>query len=54
MKKTLLTCTLIALLASCAEENIPYATLRREHKENRFKQQFHKADSMFNVKYKVR
>lgn len=51
MKKILIICALIALLAGCTTQKVSYTILKREYKENRFTKQFYQADSMFNEKY---
>lgn len=43
MKKILLICTLLVLMAGCVPQ--------RKYKENRFTKQFRQADSVFNEKY---
>lgn len=51
MKNILFICTLLALLAGCATQQVSHVTFKREYKENRYEKMFQQADSMFNVEY---
>ena len=46
MKKILLVCVILALTVGCNTKKVPYATFKREYKENRFTKQFQEADSV--------
>lgn len=62
MKKIIIVCALLALIAGCASprkciDNHPakksyHPDVLPDNKENRFTKQFQQADSMFNEKYK--
>lgn len=64
MKKILIICALIALMAGCASsrKSIESHPAKESHqpdalsgiKENRFTNQFQQADSMFNEKYNIK
>lgn len=64
MKKILIICAFLALIAGCASprksvENHPAKKSHQpdvlpELKENRFTKQFQQADSMFNEKYNIK
>ena len=54
MKKMLLMCIVLSLTVGCRTKKVPYATFKREYKENRFTKQFQQADSMFKEQYKYR
>lgn len=64
MKKILIVCALLAMMAGCASqrksvENHPAKDSHQpdalpDNKENRFTKQFQQADSMFNEKYEIR
>ena len=54
MKKTLLICVILTLTVGCSTKKVPYATFKREYKENRFTKEFQKADSVFNEKHGLR
>lgn len=54
MRKMLLICVILALTVGCSIKKVPYATFKREYKENRFTKQFQQADLMFKEQYKYR
>lgn len=41
----------MALITGCASQKVSYKTFKREYKENRFSEEFRKADSLFNQKF---
>lgn len=64
MKKILITCALLAMMAGCASprKSVENHPAKKSHqpdvlpgiKENRFTNQFQQADSLFNEKYEGR
>lgn len=51
MKKILVIIVLFTLMEGCTTPKVSHTTFKREYKENRFTQEFQRADSVFNKKY---
>lgn len=54
MNKILIIFVLLTLIVGCTVQKVSHTTIKRGYKENRYEKMFQRADSMFNVEYRLR